>query len=332
MRLPPFEIFEPKTKGGGFNLLNRYKGDIKVISGGTELVVLMKDGLLRPRYLMSLKNIKGLKGIRRKGRSLIIGCATPLEEIIKSREVKSLFPALVDACILVAAPPIQNRATIGGNILQDTRCIYYNQTEIFRNGLEPCLKGGGNLCRAIKGGKRCFSVYQSDIAPVLIAYDAKVKIESKGESKSMPIMELFTDKGEKPFTLEGDELLTEIEIPIPGNGGKGIVTYKKFRVRDGIEYPFASAAAMVSINGGGQENVVLVIGACGASPKRLSFSFSEGDTIEAKMGEILDGVDKKTVAIDNLALPGEYRKEMFKIMAKRAIKDAYDLIRKEKTL
>ena len=136
-------------------------------------------------------------------------------------------------------------ATAGGNILQNTRCMYYNQSGMVLNGLERCHKRGGNVCLAVKGSKRCFSVYQGDMAPAFIAFDARCVLEKKGSTRTVSLTELFTGNGAAPFAIGADELLTKIIIPNP----EGIYgsAYRKLRLRGSTDYPLASAAAFVSV-------------------------------------------------------------------------------------
>ena len=162
MRMHPFVYLEPKTLKEALTMLDENKEKLKIISGGTEIVSLMKLRLIKPQYVMSLKRISNLKGIREQGGKIIIGAATALAEVIESPVMNSFFKGIVEATKSIAAPQIQNIATVAGNILQDSRCLFYNQSEIVRGGLEPCFKLKGHLCRAVKGAKKCFSVYQGD--------------------------------------------------------------------------------------------------------------------------------------------------------------------------
>ena len=232
MKLPPFSVLEPNNKKNALSMLDMYGDKLKVIAGGTELILLMKLGLLTPAYVMSLKAIKGLRGIKKKNNEVIIGSATTIREIIESSVISGAFKGIAEAARSVAAPPIQNMATIGGNILQDTRCIYRNQSDLFRSGLKPCYKSGGNTCHAVKASKRCFSVYQGDMAPTLISFNSKVKLEKKGSHRIVALADLFTGKGAKPFTIRDDEILTEIAIPLPD--GRYGSSYEKLRISIGI--------------------------------------------------------------------------------------------------
>lgn len=332
MRLPPFEVLEPATLKNALSMLEKHKGKVKVIAGGTEIVDLMKLGLSATPYILSLRKIKNLQGIKEGEGRIIIRSNTTLREIIESLLIKDLFKGISQAANSVAAPPIQNRATIGGNILQNSRCMYYNQSELFRNGLKPCYKAGGGMCRAVKGGNRCFSVYQSDMAPALISFNAKAKLEKTGSSRTILISDLFTGKGENPHSIGENELLTDIIIPIPK--GQCSSAYEKLRIRKSLEYPLMSSAVFMSGNKNGEIiDACIVLGAAGSSPKiidKASKALKGKKPSDKDIEEASEAVLQQVEAADNLPVPAFYRRKMAKIFTKRAIQKALKDLRKDR--
>lgn len=318
-----FVYLEPKTLKEALIMLDQNKEKLKIISGGTELIPLMKLRLLRPQYIMSLKKLSKLKGIQQQRDKIIIGASTTLTEIIESHVINSRFKGIVEATKAIAAPQIQNIATIAGNILQDSRCLFYNQSEMVRGGLEPCYKSKGRLCKAVKGAKRCFSVYQGDLAPILIAFNAKAKIEKKDGSKTVSVSELFSGNGRQPINIHTDELLTKIILPIPKNNTGS--SYQKLRMRGSLDYPLASAASVFQADKDGSiRDACVVIGAVGPSPKTVPItSFDNNKEVD---NEFIDNVAqdayKIAEAVDNLTLPGSYRRKVIKVLVKRAINDS----------
>jgi CO/xanthine dehydrogenase FAD-binding subunit len=202
--------------------------------------------------------------------------------------------------------------------------MYYNQSGMVLNGLERCHKRGGNVCLAVKGSKRCFSVYQGDMAPAFIAFDARCVLEKKGSTRRVSLTELFTGNGAAPLAIGADELLTKIIIPNP-EGLYGSA-YRKLRLRGSTDYPLASAAAFVSVRPVKDDRTVtacrVVIGAAGAAPKVIDGVLSETDLegIAQKAYELSEGVD-------NLQMPGAYRRKMVSVLARRAIQAAMDGIK-----
>ena len=151
----------------------------------------------------------------------------------------------IQAVEAVAAPPIWNVATIGGNICQNSRCLYYNQSKAWRLERPPCLKAGGNICHAVPKGKKCFSVYSGDLAPALMALRSRVSVTKKNQSRIIPLQDIFSGNGLAPLTLAQDELITGVILPLPGKRDGS--SYVKMRVRSAVDYPLLSAAASVTL-------------------------------------------------------------------------------------
>jgi 4-hydroxybenzoyl-CoA reductase subunit beta len=324
MRLPPFDVFEPRTIKDALEIMHKHPGVLKVMGGGTELVGLMKLKLLTPRYILSTRKISALKGIEEKKREVVIGAATTLREVVESPLLSSGFKAIVESASLVAAYALQTRATVGGNLLQSTRCLFYNQSELYRKGLPACFKAGGNICNAVKGSKRCFSSYQGDLAPALISFGAVAHLKSSEGSRKIPLLELYSGDGKSPLAIEAGELLTHVSAPIP-TGVYGS-SYQKIRMRKALDYPLASAAAFVSMKAGkAVDTLRVVLGAAGPAPRLLSEEavLYKGKSLgEKEIEEISAKAFKVAEAIDNGALPGPYRRKMVGVAAARAVRAA----------
>lgn len=325
MRLPYFDLFEPATVPELLTILKREQ--VRLLAGGTEIMPLMRFGLLQPAKLASLRNLPELKGIERRGKALHIGAMTTLSEIAGSPIIEKDAPLLYEAALAVAAPPIRNVATIGGNVFQNSRCLFYNQSAAWRRERQPCLKAGGEVCLAVPGSKKCFSVYQGDIAPALIAAGAKVRIEAKkkGDSREVPVEDLFTGRGVQPLSLRSGEMATHFVIPILQNTGSG---YAKFRLRSAIDYPLAGAAAFVAAKKGTITSARLVLSAAGPGPVIVPL---DGVAAGKRSGEIdLDAIvraiPKNLPLVNNHILPASYRREMLSVFAKRAMKTALDRV------
>jgi 4-hydroxybenzoyl-CoA reductase beta subunit len=323
MTLPRFEYLAPKTIEETLALMAGHGEGLEVVAGGTEITGRLKHRLINPSYVLSLRNVPGLNGIRTEGGEIVIGSMATLREVGQSPAIAKPWKALFQAADAVAAPPIQNIGTVGGNLLQNTRCLQYNQSEIVRKASGACIKTGGRTCLAVKGGDRCRSVYQGDMAPALIACGARLRLEKTGSSRFVMLTEMFTGTGQSPFTMGKDELLTEIRIPVPL--GRYASSYKKLRLRGSLDYPLASAAVFLSFSNGDIDDARLVIGACGPSPVLVT---AAADLLQGKapknidVKEVAETVSKVGEPINNLVLPGTYRKKMYKILAARAINEA----------
>jgi 4-hydroxybenzoyl-CoA reductase beta subunit len=326
MRLPHFNFCEPSTVEEVLSLLEEHQGRALLLAGGTDLVPIMKYGLEAPSVLVGLKKVTGLRGISRADGKIVLGAMTPLAELLSSRIIMDYFPALIEAVKAVAAPPIWNVATVGGNICQHTRCLYYNQSKTWRLEKPPCLKARGDVCHAVPKGKRCFSVYSGDLAPVLIALSSRVTVRSSRHSKTILLQDLFSGNGLSPFTLGGEELLTDLEISLPEKRSGS--SYVKMRVRSALDYPLLSAAASMTCGDNGEiEKISLVLGAVGPRPVTAT------DAEQFFTGRVMDEVDldalgeiigKGTQIVDNLSLPGAYRRKMLPVAAREAVTAAFN--------
>jgi 4-hydroxybenzoyl-CoA reductase beta subunit len=321
MRLPPFQYLEPTNVEEALSIIGAHKETIKIMAGGTDLLNRMKLRLIEPAFVMNIGKLRKMDGIDIGDTETIIGANTRLRELAGASLVNKRFRAIAEAASQVASPAITNMATVGGNILQNTRCMYYNQSGMVLNGLERCHKRGGSVCLAVKGGKRCFSVYQGDMAPALIAFDARCALEKEGSTRTISITELFTGNGVAPFAMGADELLTKIIIPKPG--GVYSSAYRKLRLRGSVDYPLASAAAFISVTDDRKvTRYRVVIGAAGAAPKVIDRASSEVD---------LEGIAKWAYELaegaDTLQMPGAYRRKIASVLAKRAVKAALDGIK-----
>ncbi len=333
MRLPEFSFHEPLTLDQAFATIKKNNGNTRFLAGGTDLVPLMKFGLETPSMIVSLKKIEGLKGLAEDNGYAMIGALTTLREIISSTVISGKLPALSEAAMAVAAPPVWNVATLGGNIRQQTRCVYYNQSRAWRLEKEPCFKAGGNVCHAVPRGKKCFSVYCGDIAPALIALDAAATISGMAGPAEVRLIDLFSNDGLSPFTLEKNTIITGIKIPVPGAASRS--GYAKLRVRSAIDYPLVSAAASVALD---KDSIItgvkLALSAVGPAPVAIDLNgVLVGVRIDtADFTALKDVLPKKTQIADNLALPGSYRRKMLSVIAKKAIMKAAERAAEKETI
>lgn len=323
MRLPAFQFLEPTTLEEALSILHNQKETVKIMAGGTDLLNRMRLRLIEPASVMNIGKIQDLEGIEVREKETVIGAATKLREISRSPLLFQRFKAIAEAADQVASPTIANMATIGGNLLQNTRCLCYNQSGIVLTGLERCHKRGGSTCLALKGSRRCFSVYQGDLAPALIAFDARCVLEKKGSKRTITVSELFTGDGVVPFRIEADELLTAILLPQPGDGVSS--AYRKIRLRGSIDYPLASVAVCVSTTKeGGVIKGRVVLGAFGADPKVIEILPGETD-----LERIAQKAYELSEAVDNLQMPGAYRRKMAGVLTRRAFRAAMDRMKEE---
>jgi 4-hydroxybenzoyl-CoA reductase subunit beta len=323
MRLPKFEHLQPESLEEALSLLSEGGEEAKVIAGGTDLLVSMKHRLLTPRYLLNLKGL-GLDFIEEGKEGLRIGALTRLTTIIKSPLVWERFPVLAQAGGYVSAPPLQNMGTLGGNLCLNTRCFFYNQSQFWRQARPPCFKTGGEMCHVVKGGDHCYSVYQGDLAPVLMALEARVKLAQKGSEQVIPLSDLYTGRGEEPMALEAEEILTEVEIPAPAGSWGG--DYQKLRYRGAMDFPLVGVAAVLHRNGGSCARARVVLTAVASAPvvvEEASELLEGQKPDEGVIARAAEAAYEVAHPVANVGSTPLYRRKMVRAMAKRAIANAW---------
>jgi xanthine dehydrogenase YagS FAD-binding subunit len=322
-RLKKFESFEPKTIEGAVSLLAKYKREAKLLAGGTDLLVLLKQRLLSPQYLVNIKRIPGLDYINSNdGEGLKVGALTTLRTIETSAVVRKKFSILAQAASKVASLQIRNIGSIGGNICQDSRCWYYNQSHDWHRAWTPCYKLGGKVCYVDKGVKGCqMRVLLSDTAPALIALDAKLKIVVGNGERVIPVKDFFKKVGN---VLKPDELLTEIQIPSQPVNSCGV--YLRFSPRKAIDYPVVGIAVVMGVDLGVCRDVKIVSGAVASVPFEID---KAEDLLRGKKidSDIIDGVAQTTKdQLDTQAISfgdhsADFKTNMTRVLVKRAIEE-----------
>ena len=167
MGLPEFEHFEPDTLTEACSLLKKFEGRARVIAGGTDLLNLMRNRLAEPEFLVDVKGISELKQMRYdENQGLVIGSGNTLSHLIQSPSIREKAPLLVEAARTVAAPPLQNMGTIGGNVCLNTRCFFYNQSKFWRSSRSNCFKTGGSICHVVRTATAVIpSLWQMRLVP-----------------------------------------------------------------------------------------------------------------------------------------------------------------------
>lgn len=327
MKIPRFEYHRPSSVEQFVKNMAKYGEHGALLAGGTDLLVRMKLGVATVKHIISLSEIPGMDGITMADGEIKIGSMNRLASIHQSPVIQEYFPALSVAARLVATEQIRNMATLGGNILQDTRCMYYNRTAGWRKTVEPCVKRGGPLCLAVKNSRKCFSVYQGDLAPVLIVLNAQARFATAEGYVDFPVKDLFSGDGTTPFKKTVTGILWEIVIPIPGMNEKTFSSYRKFRLRDGMDYPLAGVAMSLAKNGRTVAALNMSVTGVGPTPVVIGEAavLSRGEMITPSLIEKISLTAHDSVhPVANLeGSPGQ-RKRMVKHMVAEMLKEAAD--------
>jgi len=239
VRLPKFKYLEPQSVEEASSRLLDDPG-AKVFAGGTDLLVNMKHRIELPATLLNLKKLKGLDAIRPDNGALRIGALTSLKKMSQHPGILEKVPVLAQAASSVGSYHHQVMGTIGGNLCQQNRCKFFNQSQWWRSANAPCLKVGGEVCHVVQKQEACYSSYCGDLAPALLVLEAKVLLQKSRDSREIPLQSLFSGDGRVPLTLERGEILTEVIIPTASMGG--FSTYVKFANRESIDFPIVGLA------------------------------------------------------------------------------------------
>ena len=238
-------------------------GKVTYIGGGTDIMPLLKNHVRDDKELVFLNRLPELKGIEEADGYVTIGAGVTLTEISESELVKEKIPAVAQAAAVTASPAIRNIATLGGNIMQDRRCIYFNQTRFWRSGLELCFKTDGKICHQIPNSPVCRAIYYSDVATALIAYDAEARCMENGEISWVPVEELVRRHTEANGLACGAHLpVLVIAFRIPVGAAGEVSGFHKYAMRSTIDFPLINFA----LRRGGDRPAKLVAGAVATHP------------------------------------------------------------------
>jgi 4-hydroxybenzoyl-CoA reductase subunit beta len=243
--LPDFRYHRPATLDEAVRL-KAGASAARFVAGGTDLLVNLRRGLGTLSDLIDVTAVADLAAIRRDGDSLWIGAGATLAALARHADILSDYPALAEAALAVAGPTHRAAATLGGNLCQDTRCIFYNQSEWWREGNGWCLKYQGDKCHVVVKSDRCYATYHGDVAPALMVLDAEAVLAGPDSARRIKLAELYHESGAEHLTLAAGEMLAAVILPPPGEWR---AAYAKARVRDAIDFPMAGVAASLLRDG-----------------------------------------------------------------------------------
>lgn len=307
MILRKFEYLRPTNLEEALELYSKFEDRAIYLSGGTDLVPRMKLGLEKPEAVIDLKAIDSLKTIEDQGDWVKIGSLVSLFGLRQDKLVADNFPALRASLEATSCETLQMRGTIGGNLLQNSRCLFYNQSEFWRKSKGSCFKMGGDRCNAVPGAKRCFANYCSDNATSLLTLSCELEFSGPDGTKRIALDELYTGASGKPFKIQSGEILTSIFVKKRKSRGG----YEKLRLRGSIDYPLVGIAFSV-VDGAGK----LAVGAIGPRPKALDLDQSS----EASVREAVKIILKDLSPVNNTVVDAAYRRQMVPILAERLVK------------
>jgi 4-hydroxybenzoyl-CoA reductase subunit beta len=334
--LPSFDLIRPRTLAELIAARAAHPQSW-LLGGGTDLMVNIRRGIVAPPVLIEVDRVSELHRIKADAQGLEIGAAVTLAEIAAHAEVMRHYPAVAYAAAHIAGPTHRNMGTVGGNLALDTRCIFYNQSEWWREANRHCLKTTGDVCHvAPKSRGVCFATFSGDLAPALLVFDAEIDIAGPAGRRTMPLADLYIGyaRQDEPVTetrgdgkyflsLRPGEVITAARVcHTPGLRS----AYDKIRIRRSIEYPVAGVA--VALRRDGDTLADLRVAFTGTNPRPVRLAGTQalcGGPLDARVFAGLEAlVRDQIMAMKTTFTPGHYRRRVAGVLARRLLQRLFE--------
>ena len=323
LRLPTFSYHTPKSASEAVAIAKQHGKAAMFVAGGTDLYPNMKRRHQTPEQVISLRDVPELHSMEvlEDGR-LQIGAMVTLTTLEHYPHLKAHYPALAHAVREISTPLLRNMGTIGGNLMLDTRCTYYDQTHEWRESIDFCMKSKeGAICWVAPGSPRCWAVQSSDTVPVMCALEAEVELADEQGTRTIKADELYQDDGIEYLTKKPEELMTKVTLPAPGPWR---ASYTKLRRRDTYDFPVLGVGAALWFGDDGKvEKANIRLGGAGsyAIPATKSEDLLVGNELTDELiAEAGNAAMKPTRTMDNTDLDVYWRRKVAPIYVARAIR------------
>jgi 4-hydroxybenzoyl-CoA reductase subunit beta len=285
MTLPSFELVRPSTIVGVAEALDRFPGT-RCISGGTDLLVSMRQGLAAPPQLVDVTGVPEMQRLEERDGVLFVGAAVTLRRLHDFLVEHGSLGAAREAVEVVASPVLRNMGTVGGNICLDPRCVYYNRSREWRERQGFCLRHQGSICQAAPKSSVCFAVFSADVPLALVALGAEVDICGIDHGaltvRREPLERLYTGDGARHLALQAGEFVGGVRVPLmvevedttagadtttgAGSMARLASAYEKCRWRKAIDFPTAGVAVALELTEGVITRARVVVGGLSPAP------------------------------------------------------------------
>lgn len=316
--MTPFVLRSPKSASEVVALLAANPLS-RVLAGGTDLMPNLRRGIGAPDMLLDLSGIEELKQLRRDGQAWLIGAGVTLQSLASDSQILAELPVLAQAAAAVAGPSHRGVATLGGNLCLDTRCVFYNQSEWWRQSNNYCLKYRGDVCHVAPQGARCHAAWSGDLAPALIALDASIELLGNGGPRSLPLADFYQDDGAKPLQLLPGELVTGVRIAAQAAGMR--CAYRKARVRAAVDFPLAGVAMRLLMSEGVLTELRVAL--TGTNSQPILIEGSDALCNKAVAAESLAAlgklVQKQVSPMRSTVTASNYRRQVASVLAQRLL-------------
>ncbi len=342
LRLPPFRYSTPDSLDEVLRILDgegppANGGGARVVAGGTDLWPNMKRRHQKAEHVVSLMRVPDLSGIT-NGDGLTIGGTALLSDVAAHEKVLADYPGLATAVRSISSPPLRQMATLGGNLLVDTRCTYYNQTEEWRRSIDYCMKEEGQICWVAPSSPRCWAHSASDSAPMLAALGAEVTLVSTQVStrseRRIPVADLYRNDGIEYLGLAPGEILTAVHLPKSAAAPQCRSSFWKLRRRGSIDFAVLSVAVAAWFDGNGVDgnpadggtarDVHLFLGAVASQPLHVpaASEILSGNTFdEDRIAAVAQEARKLATPMDNTDFLAQWRGKVVESYVTAALRE-----------
>ncbi|HXQ49225.1 MAG TPA: FAD binding domain-containing protein [Thermoplasmata archaeon] len=318
MHLDPFELHRPASVEEVVTLSDDLEGRFDYLAGGTDLLPNYKMHINLKPHLIALEDVDELRG-----HSLArLGAMARLSDLETDAELAAAFPALSRAVREVATPLVRASGTVGGNLLVETRCFFFNQSHFWRTSLGYCLKADGDRCHVVPQKEKCYATFSGDLAPALMVLDADVEIAGPGGRRRIPLPDLYNLEGDgiRRTHLAPGELLVAVHLPASSRGRPG--TYLKLRVRPSFDFPELGVAAAGVFEGRRVRSLRLAVGGADPYPRRfdtMTEALVGEELSDARLSAFAADVERAVRPVHNTFLLPDYRRRMVSVYVRRAL-------------
>lgn len=312
--LSKFRLAQPRTVKEAIAARLNHPGG-RFVAGGTDLLVNMRRGISSPDLLVDLSGIDELAEIETNGHGVTIGAGVTIATLARNAVIATQYRALAQAAEAIAGPGHRIMGTVGGNLCLDTRCIYYNQSEWWRNANAYCLKSRGDTCHVAPQGQHCHAAFTGDLAPALLVFGAEIDIAGAQGHRRISLTELYVEDGKAHLTLADGELIVAVHLPLDPPPS----AYAKIRARAAIDFPLAGVAVALAASGANVISLRLALTGTNSRPFLLAGTeaFAGRSVDEMLLQEIDRLVQKQVQPMRTTITSANYRRVAAAALARR---------------
>jgi len=290
-------------------------GDAVLMAGGTDLLVLRRNGLIQPEFVIRVDSYAEHCGCHdTEDGGMILGAFVTLDDLLQNPLVKENYPMLAQAAGAVASAQIRHKATLGGNVCLNTRCWYYNKSAFWRTGYPACRKAfGGDTCYVVPDSRKgCFALQSGDTVGPLVALDAKLRLVSDNGARRVDISDFYLGDGIQNLDLEHGEILSAVVLPPPR--AKGV--FIKFRPQHNIDFATFTLSLMPSTDFAGSR---IVAGSLSARPLRAKKAEEMHNCGQADAGSVAKQAAKELKIVSFVRGGVEFKRQVIEARLERAL-------------